>query len=188
MCNQVDGVKLLCRYESLDFPVKLNYPNLIGTAETKHTSNHRGFWINQMPYTHLKTMAKTNSFVKPISCLQPAERHFAGVVNYQIKGLQTKQRDIFKDSFPERNGETKISELRRETVLSRLEVLCEKQGRMIFRKLKNIEIPCTERRHTQLAAHGNSLLIALWSRFCFLKISVFSANSCYFKKIVWLLK
>lgn len=39
-------------------------------------------------------MAKANSFVKPISCLQPADSHFAQVVSYEIKGLQTKTRDI----------------------------------------------------------------------------------------------
>lgn len=50
-------------------------------------------------------MAKANSFVKPISCLQPDKSHFAWVVSYQIKGLQMKNRDIFKDSFPEGNGE-----------------------------------------------------------------------------------
>lgn len=35
-------------------------------------------------------MPKANSFVKPISYLQPADSHFAQVLNYQIKGLQTK--------------------------------------------------------------------------------------------------
>ena len=77
-------------------------------------------------------MAKANSLVKPVSCLQPAASHFAWVVSYQIKRLQTKNRDIFKNSFSEGNGERKVSELRRETVLSRLEVLCGKAGKDKF--------------------------------------------------------
>lgn len=59
MCNLVSGVKLLCSNESLDFPVKKKYPNLIETAGTEHKSNHNGFWIKiNKPTKHFYTLKK----------------------------------------------------------------------------------------------------------------------------------
>lgn len=84
-----------------------------------------------------------------------------------MKRLQTNNRDIFKGSFSEGNWERKGSELRRETVLWRLEVLC-REGSAIG-SLTILRFPMWRVNwHAQLSAYGNSLLIPLWSVcFCF---------------------
>lgn len=73
--------------------------------------------------------------MKPISSPQPSESYFAqgGDLLDQRAINKTKQnkkaREIFEDFFPEWCWESKVSELRREAVLSRLKVLCGEAGK-----------------------------------------------------------
>lgn len=41
----IRSLELSFSYEKLDFPAKLNYSNLMGTALIKHKSNHNCAWI-----------------------------------------------------------------------------------------------------------------------------------------------